>query len=188
MFKRGPIQDKKTLQGVLMKKIFMLLVTILCFAACEEKIENGTVPEAHRETVIQYLGTFHGEFEGRPMALNFQMNNSGLITLSVKDGAGSTELVSGCASTIGKLIAVTAEGNALQSARFQFNAQACHLFGNDLTINVKDQDHIELLVAETSREVSGPDHCVGRGYNRECFPGSSREVPATWLNGSFSRH
>lgn len=179
--------------GGFMKKLLLGLLAFGFLTACETSIKDGKVPAKYISEAQKYVGTYHGEFEGRQMDLTLAIRADGLAVLSVRDLNGSTELINRCNSKIGNLISANVGNtdNKVKSVSFSLDRGNCRVEGRQVTLELSGSNQINAYVVETTRVERSydPPTCYFDGISRHCFPGNSRDevVPNTYLIGKFSK-
>ena len=161
---------------------------------CEVSIKDGKVPEKYVDAAKQYVGDYHGQFEGQNATLSLRMAADGTATLNIATVQGSKAFIKGCTSNIGALRYADAdkEDQILKSAKFKL-ATNCAIDGDLVELYFDNANQVQVeIVEKTKMETTwGPDQChyTGGPYGSTvCYPTTTTQVvPYSWFKGYFRR-
>jgi hypothetical protein len=191
-----------------LKRAFMA-VCFLGLAACEEvSVKNGELPAQYVGAVGEYLGVYHGRFNGLPATIELRMLGNKPVVV-YRDMRGGDVIHPTCGSRIADLdsikIGKTDGQPYLQEARFFFDAGECwkHIEGRKVTLSFKKARDFNQVDVSLLREIRWERRCtsypgyppVGRsgyppGYPRYPYPGNvecRHEQFPSYINGRFRR-
>jgi hypothetical protein len=174
-----------------MKTIVKVILLTVALFGCEEKIENGKIPDNYIGEAKKFIGNFYGRLEGHVIRLNIFLDSQNRLIINSFNDDDRKQLLPGCNSKIGLLesVSISSNDNTLRWAQFEFDSKNCGLPLSGLTVKPTNENILSLSLAKKVHIVPGHTVCRRNGkYGRTCTSTPSRTVVDETISGDFKRY